>query len=261
MTEGFEKALSGSEKENIDKVALDNKKDKLQDGLSSALSHEFESPWKKENIEKAALDYKGNKLQEGLSIVLSPDFKPPWKVDSSKDKIRESNNNLYQPPKDNNHGSILSHLKDSLKDVFTNRNKQLERGKQSETGIPKEIRYELIKNKEDGIRRENEVEKELSEKYPESEGYKIEKEVYLRDKDGNIVVDPVTGEKRRIDFVVTKDGKVVDSIEVTSKTANKDEQMGKEKRIREEGGNFIKDSDGNIIEIPENVQTRIERRD
>ncbi len=32
---------------------------------------------------------------------------------------------------------------------------------------------------------------------------------YLRDKDGNIVRDPVTGEGRRIDFVVIKDGKVV----------------------------------------------------
>jgi hypothetical protein len=119
---------------------------------------------------------------------------------------------------------------------------------------------ELIKNKEDGLRRESEVEKELKEKYPESEGYKIEKEVYLRDKDGKIVKDPVTGEARRIDFVVTKDGKVVDSIEVTSKTADKTDQMDKEQRIREAGGNYIKDSNGNLVEIPSDVQTRIERR-
>jgi len=37
--------------------------------------------------------------------------------------------------------------------------------------------------------------------------------------------------------------------------------MAKEKRIREAGGNFIKDSNGNLVEIPENVQTRIERID
>jgi hypothetical protein len=120
---------------------------------------------------------------------------------------------------------------------------------------------ELIKNKEDGLRRESEVEDELKKKYPESEGYTIEKEVYLRDKDGNIVRDPVTGEARRIDFVVLKDGKVVDSIEVTSKTAPKDEQTAKENRIRENGGNYIRDSNGNLVEIPPNVQTRIVRRD
>lgn len=119
----------------------------------------------------------------------------------------------------------------------------------------------LLKNKEDGLRRETEVEKELKEKYPESEGYTIEKEVYLRDKDGNIVKDPVTGEARRIDFVVVKDGKVVDSIEVTSKTADKTEQSAKEDRIRENGGNYIKDSNGNLVEIPSDVKTHIERRD
>jgi hypothetical protein len=121
-------------------------------------------------------------------------------------------------------------------------------------------KQELIKNKEDGLRREKEVEKELKEKYPEEEGYTIEKEVYLRDKDGNIVRDPVTGEARRIDYVVIKDGKVVASIEVTSKTADKTEQSAKEARIREAGGNYIKDSDGNLIEIPPDVTTTIERR-
>ena len=119
----------------------------------------------------------------------------------------------------------------------------------------------LIKNKEEGLRRENDVETELREKYPEKDGYNIESEVYLRNKDGNIVKDEKTGEARRIDFVVTKDGKVVDSIEVTSQTADKIEQLSKENRIRENGGNYIKDSNGNLIEIPKDVHTRIERRD
>ena len=118
-----------------------------------------------------------------------------------------------------------------------------------------------IQNKVDGIRRENEVETELEEKYPQSEGYTIEKEIYLRDKDGNIIKDTETGEARRIDFAVTKDGKVVETIEVTSNTASKDAQIAKEERIRENGGNYIKDSNGNIIEIPENVKTKVERRD
>ena len=37
--------------------------------------------------------------------------------------------------------------------------------------------------------------------------------------------------------------------------------MFKDHRIREKGGNYVKDSNGNLIEMPENVQTRIERRD
>lgn len=120
---------------------------------------------------------------------------------------------------------------------------------------------EPIKNKQDGLAREHEVEDELRKQYPEKDGYEIISEAYLRDKDGNIVNDPETGEARRIDFVVVKDGKIVDSVEVTSKTADKTAQSAKEVRIREAGGNYIKDSSGNLIEIPSNVQTRIERRD
>lgn len=117
-----------------------------------------------------------------------------------------------------------------------------------------------IKNKTDGLAREKEVAEELEKKYPKEEGYEIISEAYLRDKDGNIVRDPETGEARRIDFVVVKDGKVVDSVEVTSKTADKTAQNAKEKRIRDAGGNYIRDNNGNLVEIPSSVQTRIERR-
>lgn len=123
-----------------------------------------------------------------------------------------------------------------------------------ETGKP-------IQNKIDGLRREAEVEEELEEKYPPEEGYEIISEAYLRDADGNIVKDPETGKARRIDFVVVKGGKVVDSIEVTSKTADKSDQLAKESRVRDNGGNYIRDNNGNLIKIPSNVQTRVERRD
>ena len=119
---------------------------------------------------------------------------------------------------------------------------------------------EPIQNKIDGLRREDEVEQELKNKYPEEKGYEIISEAYLRDKDGKIVKDPVTGEARRIDFVIVKDGKVVDSVEVTSKTADKTEQSAKEQRIRDNGGNYVRDSNGNLVEVPKDVQTRIERR-
>lgn len=118
-----------------------------------------------------------------------------------------------------------------------------------------------IKNKLDGLEREREVHSDLEKKYPPEDGYEIVPEAVLRDKDGNIVRDPETGEARRIDFVVVKDGKVVDSIEVTSKTADKTQQSAKEGRIREAGGNYVRDRSGNLVEIPPNIQTRIERRD
>lgn len=124
-----------------------------------------------------------------------------------------------------------------------------------------EYKETIIKNKLDGLEREKDVEQELKEKYPESEGYSIESEKPLRDENGDIVRDPETGEYRRIDFVVIKDGEVVDSVEVTSKTADKTEQSAKEDRIRENGGNYIRTNDGRLVKIPDDVKTRIERRD
>ena len=118
-----------------------------------------------------------------------------------------------------------------------------------------------IQSKIDGLEREHQVEGELQKQYSEKHGYSIISEVYLRNEDGKIVEDPETGEKRRIDFVVVKDGKVVDSIEVTSLTADKTKQTMKEERIREAGGNYIRDYDGNLLRIPDTLQTRIERRD
>jgi hypothetical protein len=82
----------------------------------------------------------------------------------------------------------------------------------------------------------------------------------LRDKDGNIVKDSETGEARRIDFTITKDGEVIKSVEVTSETAPKEVQVAKEDRIRNEGGNFIKDRDtGQLAEIPKENKTEVWR--
>ena len=120
---------------------------------------------------------------------------------------------------------------------------------------------EAIKNKLDGLAREKEVGEELEKKYPPEKGYQIVSEAYLRDKDGNIVRDPVSGEARRVDFMVVKDGRVVDSIEVTSKTADKTGQLAKEERIRDAGGNYIRDNNGKLVKIPTTVHTHVERRD
>lgn len=120
---------------------------------------------------------------------------------------------------------------------------------------------ESIKNKQEGLERERKVEEELKSQYPERKGYEILSEVYLRDENGSLVRDPLTGETRRIDFVAIKNGKAVDSIEVTSITADKTEQSAKEERIRANGGNYIRDNNGNLIEILSDIYTRIERRE
>lgn len=118
----------------------------------------------------------------------------------------------------------------------------------------------VVQNKLDGCRRENEVAQELEKQYPEKAGYQVLRERELCDKAGNAVVDEATGQKRRIDFVVIQDGKAVDMIEVTSMTAPKRDQLAKEYRIRDNGGNNVRDYDGNICRVPSNVETRVDRR-
>lgn len=77
-------------------------------------------------------------------------------------------------------------------------------------------------------------------------------ERYRRDVDGKIVKDPDTGERRRLDCVVV-DGQCGYATEITSPTADKQLQIGKERRIREEGGIYVKNPNtGKLIEI-ENI--------
>jgi len=148
--------------------------------------------------------------------------------------------------------------------MSTIKNSSLESLKARNELIPEKIHAEKIeqieKNREAGANRENLAHKELQKEFPESEGYKIEREQYLRDKEGKIVKDQETGKTRRIDFIVSKDGKVVKSTEVTSETAPKEAQIAKEGRIRNEGGNFIKDRDtGQLIGIPKDTRTGVRR--
>lgn len=154
-----------------------------------------------------------------------------------------------------------SPLQDSMETI---KNRSLESLKaQNELAAEKinAVKNEQIeKNREDGANREELAYKELQSEFPEEQGYKIEREQYLRDKDGNIVKDSETGEARRIDFIVSKNGEVVKSIEVTSETAPKDAQIAKEDRIRDAGGNFIKDRDtGQLVEIPKDKKTEVRR--
>lgn len=124
-----------------------------------------------------------------------------------------------------------------------------------------EARSQIRENAQKGRLREDIFAEKLQDVYPETQGYEINREASLRDADGNVIRDSREGSYRRVDFAVTQDGQVVDSIEVTSETAPKEAQMAKEKRIREGNDVFIRNSEGELCRLPKSTDTRIERVD
>lgn len=150
-------------------------------------------------------------------------------------------------------------IADKIPDFSKESNLNSDSGKKSTSDNPEKA-DQIAENRKDGANREEKAYEELKKEYPENEGYKIEREQYLRDKDGNIVRDSETGEARRIDFIVSKDGEVVKTVEVTSENAPKEAQMAKEERIKAAGGNYIKDRDtGELMEIKETTKTEVRR--
>ncbi|ABM31105.1 DUF6531 domain-containing protein [Paracidovorax citrulli] len=104
--------------------------------------------------------------------------------------------------------------------------------------------WACIPNKVAGTAREARVGAKLDGKFGASN---VLRERYLRDANGKIVRDPLTGEARRVDFVVKgSDGKGT-AIEVTSKTANKDAQQLKEARIRAQGGVYVREPGSKVL--------------
>jgi RHS repeat-associated protein len=88
---------------------------------------------------------------------------------------------------------------------------------------------------------------------------RVERECYLRyctgKKKNERVIDPVTGEFRRLDIVVINiaKGNVMRAVEVTSKTnvTGKEDQLDKERRIRKAGGQCIRDrKTGKLKRVP-----------
>lgn len=127
--------------------------------------------------------------------------------------------------------------------------------------IDRKALSQIERNRIAGKRREGKVFKKLISEFGEEN---VLREQYIRDSLGNIIKDPVTGEARRIDFIVIKGKKVIKSIEVTSEDALKGRQILKECRIREEakkgGGAFIRDfNTGKMFKISENIDTEIRR--
>lgn len=130
----------------------------------------------------------------------------------------------------------------------------------SESGLEKAAL--VVKNKMDGIAREEKVLEDLAKKYGKDN---VLREQYIRDKFGKIIQDTAEeGGGRRLDFVVKQGKKIIKSFEVTSETADKTLQMAKESRIlehaKEIGGAFIKDiNTGELLEFAEDVVTEIVR--
>jgi hypothetical protein len=108
-----------------------------------------------------------------------------------------------------------------------------------------------------GRRRELREARSLQQANPNAS---VQREIYLRGADGKRLIDPLTGEARRVDIAVIKDGRVVDMVEVTSRTAPKADQIAKEHRIRELADAFIRDTiTGELLSIND-VDTRLVRR-
>ncbi|WP_291914250.1 RHS repeat-associated core domain-containing protein [Chitinophaga sp. CB10] len=115
------------------------------------------------------------------------------------------------------------------------------------------------KNRVKGDEREADELASLKQQYPDAQIYS---ERFLRDANGKKVVDPLTGEGRRIDFAVVKNGLVAKLIETTSKTADKTAQIAKEARIRAAGGHYVKapGKKGTIYNVKD-ILTTISRRE
>lgn len=115
-------------------------------------------------------------------------------------------------------------------------------------------------NQEVGAVREDLVLGELGRLFPRKDGYRILRQPYLRDASGSIARDAQTRQSRRLDFVVYRNRRVVRALEVTSRGADKVGQMAKETRIRQQGGNFIKDMEsGDLLHLPRTLKTRVYR--
>ena len=120
---------------------------------------------------------------------------------------------------------------------------------------------QVVKNKLDGVEREEKVLKDLISKYGKDN---VLREQYLRNMAGEIMKDIETGTARRIDFVVKQGDKIIKSIEVTSPNVDKTLQVLKETRIlehaKEIGGAFIKDPNtGKLLEFTSDLVTEIVR--
>jgi hypothetical protein len=108
--------------------------------------------------------------------------------------------------------------------------------------------FQMLKNALDGAKRAAKTAEELAAENP---GKSVQNEKMLRDADGKIVVDPVTGEGRRVDHVVIdQEAGTAKAYETTGDNVDKRLQQQKEERIRDAGGTYVRDKKtGKLIPI------------
>jgi RHS repeat-associated protein len=117
-----------------------------------------------------------------------------------------------------------------------------------------------IQNAVDGARREAAEAKAAVRGKPH---LRVERECYLRSCiTGKRMRDPTTKEYRRLDIVVIDKNRhsVTRAIEVTSMTAPKAEQIAKERRIRNRGGQCIRDRETGTLKRVPRVSTVVRRK-
>ena len=104
---------------------------------------------------------------------------------------------------------------------------------------PISAKDQMKKNQADGKRREEQVQNDLKNENPDAS---VQREQYLRDENGQIVKDPLTGEARRVDHaVIDKEKASAQTVETTGTNVDKTKQLEKEQRIREQGGTYVRD--------------------
>jgi RHS repeat-associated protein len=70
----------------------------------------------------------------------------------------------------------------------------------------------------------------------------VQAERLLRDAEGKKVIDPLTGEGRRVDHaVIDREANTAKTYETTGQNVDKTQQLAKEQRIRDAGGTYIRD--------------------
>lgn len=116
----------------------------------------------------------------------------------------------------------------------------------------------VTKNHQEGLRRQDEVAQELAAENP---GKVVQGERLLRDETGKKVVDPVTGQGRRVDHaVIDRDKGTARTYETTGNAVDKTVQLEKEQRVRDAGGRYIRDKETRKMVEVEGV-SEVKRKD
>jgi hypothetical protein len=119
-------------------------------------------------------------------------------------------------------------------------------------------RIGVLDNAAAGTRREAQTAAELATENP---GKVVQGQRTLRNAEGKKVVDPVTGEGRRVDHaVIDREANTAKTFETTGQNVSKEEQLAKEQRVREAGGKFVRDKETQQM-VPVEGVSEVRRQD